>query len=77
MTYYAKMQEFHIGSQRPPAKQVAWIYAEKTKKDGSTFCVELAAGCNAPGVYGKNKGTVWQIDHIDIVKGFKKKRRCP
>ena len=23
--------------------------AEKTKKDGSTFCVELATGCKAPG----------------------------
>jgi len=29
--------------------------AEKTKKDGRTFCVELATGCKAPGFYGKNK----------------------
>jgi hypothetical protein len=28
--------------------------AEKTKKDRSTFCVELATGCKAPGFYGKN-----------------------
>jgi hypothetical protein len=45
-------------SQRSPAKQVAWIFGhrpEKTKKDGSTFCVELATGCKAPGFYGQNK----------------------
>jgi hypothetical protein len=31
-----------------------WPSAEKIKMDGSTFCVELASGCNAPGFYGKN-----------------------
>jgi hypothetical protein len=29
--------------------------AEKTKKDGCVFCVELAAGRKAPAFYGKNK----------------------
>ena len=66
--YWLNSDPFDIGStisgaltgrlnQRPLAKQVAWIFGHRTKiqeKDGSTFCVELATGCKAPGFYGKN-----------------------